>query len=175
MALVVEDGTGKADAESYVSVEDCTSYATARDITDWLNTANDQEAALRRATAFLDKSFVWKGYKTWGRAQALAWPRVEVLDEEDNEVLGTEIPVEVIQATCELAAYEAANPGGLNPTVTPSTFVTRERVGEIEVNYAAPGGAVDSARPVLLGVRDLVAGLLAQGQPGSISGVAVRV
>ena len=35
MALVVEDGTGLPDAESYVSVADCKSYLDARGRTAW--------------------------------------------------------------------------------------------------------------------------------------------
>lgn len=175
MALTVEDGTGVAGADAYVSLEDCTAYANAHELNDWLNATADQDAAIRRATAFLDRTYTWKGYKTWGRSQTLAWPRVEVLDEEDNEILGTEIPIEIVQATCELAAYEAANPGALTPAVTATSFVTRERVGDIEVNYAVAGGSAEAMRPTLIGVEDLISGLLARGRSTSLTGYALRV
>lgn len=76
MPLVLEDDTGRAEAESYVSAANCASYAVSRgfafDITDTVAT----EATLRRATAFVDAYRArLPGYRVKRRGQALAWPR----------------------------------------------------------------------------------------------------
>ena len=76
MALTVEDGTGKADADAFVSVEDCDTYCEARGLTDWTGVADSpadtKEAAIRRATDHLSAAYAWKGAKRNGRSQALA-------------------------------------------------------------------------------------------------------
>ena len=51
MSLVVEDGTGKADAESYISVADADTYHSNRGNTDWAAlTTTEKEQLLRGAT-----------------------------------------------------------------------------------------------------------------------------
>ena len=67
MAIVVEDGTGKSTAESYISVADASTYHTARGNTAWAALTTDalREAALRKATDFMRQVYRsrWQGYK----------------------------------------------------------------------------------------------------------------
>ena len=53
MTLVIEDGTGKSNAESYISVADADTYHSNRGNTDWaaLTTA-EKERLLRIATDY---------------------------------------------------------------------------------------------------------------------------
>ena len=78
MSLIVEDGTGRADAESYASVSVADAYHTARGNTAWaaLATTALKEAALRKATDYLGQTYGlrWKGYRMT-TTQALDWPR----------------------------------------------------------------------------------------------------
>ena len=169
MPLIVTPGSATADA--YVSVEDCDAYCTARRLTDWTGTADSppdlKESAIRRATAYLNNAFGWKGTATNGRNQALAWPRVDVLDPDGYTVDSDAIPREIVQACCEIAAREASTPGYMNPDVVLTDRIRSETIGPISTTYADSGASITAARPVLLLVRDLVAGLVTGGGSGN--------
>lgn len=175
MALVTTPGASSAD--SFVSVADCETYCAAHGLTDWTGAADSpadiKEAALRRATAFLSNSFTWKGSKANGRSQALAWPRTEVYDGEGDEVSSTTIPVEIVQATCIIAAKEVVTPGYMNPAVVMTDRVKSERVGPLATEYVTASFGPEASRPVLLQVNDLVGGLIATSG-SAIVGSALR-
>lgn len=174
MTLTVEDGTGKADADAFVSLADCTAYHAARANAAWASAnAADQEAAIRRATAHLSSGYTWKGTRAQGRSQALAWPRSGVTDEEGYAIASDAMPVELVQACCEVALRELATPGCSAPDVTMTHRVKSEQVGAIRVEYAAAPQSPDASRPVMLSVRDLIGGLISN-QTSSLVGQAVR-
>lgn len=111
MALVVEDGTGLDNAESYLSVNDADSYfETMRGdaseyASDWLSdTTTDpiKEACLRWATKLIDKLWRWDGQKST-TTQKLRWPRSYVYDDEGDQVEGDEIPDDLKWAVAEQA------------------------------------------------------------------------
>lgn len=80
MALIIEDGTGKPDAESYASAEDLAIYAVKFGVVIPAEVLA-QEALLRRSALAMD-GMTWKG-KKMSSDQALAWPRRGVeLDQE---------------------------------------------------------------------------------------------
>ena len=57
MALIVETGAGIANAECYADVAACTAYATAFYGASLNGSPADKEAAIRRATAYLNGLF----------------------------------------------------------------------------------------------------------------------
>lgn len=177
MALTVEDGAGNAAADAFVSLEACDAYCIAHGLADWTGATRsppeDDEAAIRRATAWLSGAFTWKGSKLNGRSQALAWPRVNVTDEEWNEVASDTVPVEIVQACCIAAAYERANPGGLSPAVTIGNRVKSKGVGPLRKEYFAAPMTPEAMRPVLTRVRDVIGGLLSDSS-NSLVGRVVR-
>lgn len=97
--LIVEDGTGLEDAESYVSVEEYRAYCEKRGLT----IVNDDEAALNakaiEATEFVDSSRRYKGVRKAG-GQAREFPRTGCTDWSDYEVEG--VPRRVKDATLYL-------------------------------------------------------------------------
>jgi len=109
MAIVVEDGTGLADAETYVSVADCKAYLDARGKTSWgLLPEADQEASLRLAADYLDAVYGprLQGYRL-KITQALLWPRTDV--SWDNVTWDpAPLPVPLVRACCEAAALSAS-------------------------------------------------------------------
>lgn len=126
MALLVEDGTGLAAADSYLSVADANAYHSAMGYADW-DGASDatKEAALRRATQYIDARYRFRG-EPLTSSQALAWPRA-----------GYDWPQRRIQqATAELALRALA--GALHSDQSTGE-VARESVGPITVEYAASG------------------------------------
>jgi hypothetical protein len=80
MALVVEDGTGLATAESFISVAAALTYHSDRGNAAWaLLTTAQQEQSLREAADYMEQVYRlrWAGYRTTG-TQALSWPRTLV-------------------------------------------------------------------------------------------------
>lgn len=134
MALIVEDGTGKADAESYISVEDATAYHADRGNAAWASLASDtvREQLLRRATEYMLQVYrsAWQGYRMTS-AQALDWPRADVC--VDGYPLAIDIvPAEVKRACAELALK--ANSGPLAPDL--GQAIKRQKIGPIDTEYA---------------------------------------
>lgn len=141
MALVVEDGTGVATANSYVSVADADNFFLDRADTTWAAASEAaKEGALVRAAEFLDHSYEWKGVRTH-QHQAMKWPRFGVLDEDGYPIPSHEVPQAVISAQLQLAL--AALAGDLLPTLTREAAIIRrtEKVGSLEetVEYAESG------------------------------------
>jgi hypothetical protein len=107
MTIVVEDGTGKADAESYISVTDADTYHSNLGNTDWTGTTAVKEAALRKATNYLQQQFgtLWAGYRNTS-TQALDWPRsyVPLTDLLVEEYFANDdVPTEIVNACASLA------------------------------------------------------------------------
>ncbi len=166
MALIVSP---PASAESYVSVVDADAYHLARGATAWAaGVTADKEAALRRATAWIDGAYGerWPGYRTNRRAQLLDWPRTNAYDAEGEAIGTTELPVELIQATCEAALRELVTPGGLSPDVTQASIVRSEQVGPLAVTYAA-SASISASRPVVTVIEDILEGLIGGGTSGA--------
>src|SRR5215217_9783086 len=139
MAIILEDGTGLADSETYISVDDCDLYHTNRLNDSWSDGTDDEkEAALRRAMAYLEGHYGprYTGTRRYGREQALMWPRSGATDSEGWVIDIDVVPIEVERATAEAALRELAEPGFLSPDVTTGAAgqITREKkvVGPIE-------------------------------------------
>lgn len=116
MALVVEDGTGLANAESYYSVANTDTYFSSKrgdSVTyadDWTAaTTAVKEACLRWATRLIDKYWLFDGEKST-TTQALRWPRRYVYDIEGDEIDGDDIPTDLEYATAEMARALLVDP-----------------------------------------------------------------
>lgn len=117
MALIIEDGTIVAGAESYVTAAEATTYHSNRGNTAWTGTDAVKEAALRKAVAYLDGHYFsrWKGTLVKPLEQSLQWPRYNVnigSDQTEGSYRGETfgsflapdvIPQKVKDAQCELA------------------------------------------------------------------------
>jgi len=122
LTLVVEDGTGKTNSNTYISLADAEIYFESRlNITDWSGeTDANKNIALAQACRMLDQYVDWIGEPS-NDSQALEWPRVNA-DYEANGVEvyvdSDEIPVLLKYAQCELAISLFSNntqqPSGLN-------------------------------------------------------------
>lgn len=121
MALIVEDGSGKIDADSYVSVADCAAYAAAHGLT-FAGDEPAKEARLRRATQYIDAQYAFKGEEQTD-TQALAWPRT----------VANGVPREIVAACCELACKS----GDLWQDVDAAPVIEKT-IGPITKKYATP-------------------------------------
>lgn len=144
MPLIVENGTGLPDAETYISVADADTYFAARGNAAWAAlTTEAKEAALRLATDYMEAEYGprWRGERLKAK-QALSWPR------------GVEgVPEAVRRANAELAVRASAGP--LLADQGPA--VKQETVGPLSVTYA--DGARQSTRYVAVDAALRAAGL----------------
>lgn len=169
LTLIEEDGTGKADANSYASVVDGDAYHDGHlYATAWTAaTTENKEKALVFATRLLDAEFRFKGVKA-STTQALQWPRAECRDPDGDDYLASDaVPHAVVQATCELAREllvkdrTAAPPGeglkylnvgstqtGYDKTDTPPviTRVAQAMLAKLGSLLKAKSGAVNLVR-----------------------------
>lgn len=103
MALIVEDGTVVANADAYVSVADTDTYHTNRGNTLWTGAVGDKEAAIRKATDYIDKRFglLFRGIKSSSQ-QELQWPRIDAYDNSGYTLAGI-VPTQLKKAVYEYA------------------------------------------------------------------------
>ena len=159
--MVVEDGTGKTDSNSYVSVVFADDYFSSRGVTEWASlTNNAKEQALIRATDYIDNIFQWCGKKATAE-QSLRFPRVNLKDYEGNDVIG--IPTCLKQSVCDVAVitskgtelFETAEQNGdvVSETITTLSFTysknertTTSKTLYDAVNTKLRGLYVDSAK-----------------------------
>jgi DnaT-like ssDNA binding protein len=134
MSLIVEDGTGLVNAESYISVANADARLSNLGITNWstLLTA-EKEQALRRATQYMLQAYRqrWTGNRVKvDPPQALDWPRYGV--EVDGFPVHFDVVPTDIANTCADLAFKAAS-GDLNADLTRG--VIRKKVGPLETDY----------------------------------------
>lgn len=171
--LVVEDGTGIATADSYISSADAVTYLGTRGDTTFA--ALDQTAqdnALRVATDFMlgEYRFKWAGYR-FNTVQSLDWPRIYV-PITDAALMGfgqgyplyydyNIVPLPVAQACADLALKSLTTP--LDPDIEQGQ--TMVKVGPISVSYDKFSNRAVFYRAVYGKLRPY---LLGQGQRNTV-------
>lgn len=166
MALITTPGAANADA--YGSLDDFKTFceSVGNDISIYPD--EDLEAAIRRATAYLDATY---GERFIGEAatadQALEWPRAgayyrkKLLPDDD-------IPLKVKQASFAAAFLEAEAPGSLSTSFTSTGNILREKVDVLEVQYAENKNAtLEDTTPVFSVIEGYLFGLLKTSAKGS--------
>jgi hypothetical protein len=145
LEVIVEDGTGVPDANSYASVADADAYVDTRPRSDaWVSLTDDAKAQfLIHATRYLDGAVDWSGDPT-SDTQSLAFPR--------SSDSGTEaaLPQAIKLATIELAIEMVSRDITSDATMAGLRSI---KVGPIEIE-------ADSIRPspaLPRFVRDLIA------------------
>lgn len=110
LTLIKEDGTGKADANSYATRAEGNAYHEGHvAASDWTAATDGQkEAALVMGTRALDALFRFDGWKRTS-AQALQWPRMKCPDVEhsggEDYLAEDAVPICLRDAACELARH----------------------------------------------------------------------
>lgn len=138
MALIVEDGTGLATAESYTSV----AYADAYHVkftgsAEWAAaTEADKERHLRLGTQFLDLEYhnSWRGTRT-NEGQALDWPRENVTDDDDYDLDDDELPTVLLYATAEAGLRSYLGDDLLGIETDGDVIQESSKLGPLEDSY----------------------------------------
>lgn len=136
MALVIEDGSIIADADSYATVEELEAYIQTRGVVLETALSNTQkEALLIQAMDFINAKYssIFMGERVSAN-QELDWPRTGAWL-HGFPLESDEIPRNIIYG--QLAAAVEAITQDLLPN--PEAAVKREKVGDIEVEYTNSG------------------------------------
>lgn len=144
MALIVEDGTGLASAESYASVAEAKAYWTARvpkfgDISALSDVTI--EGALREATQYIDGRYRFRDVRLL-TTQALSFPRSAAAVDYDGQPIPA-LPARVKSSTIELA-FVASDGTDLLPASDRGGLIKSETIGPLSTTYmdsAPPGPA----------------------------------
>ncbi len=138
MTIIVEDGSGRADATAYVDVAWTDAYHALRGNAAWAAAAvADKEAALVKASDCLDAGYAFRGERL-RPDQALSWPRSGAEDEAGASLSG--VPEPVKRACAELALRALSEE--LMPDAARGGLIKSESVGPVSTSYfeGAPGG-----------------------------------
>lgn len=113
--MIVENGTGLENANSYVSVEYLDDYFTSRGYS-CDKTEEEKEMLLVQGSDYIDNVFDWNGKKAT-QEQSMNFPRVNLYDRNGYEVAG--VPKAIKDAVCEAIKvllstelYQSANENG---------------------------------------------------------------
>lgn len=147
MALIVEDGTGVTNANSYADLATIRAYAEARQVT--LPADPNLEAMVFKAMDYLEG-------KKLGLL-SLSWP----LDDDKlcNTVPLAETLARLQQGLAQLCMEQQAGVD-LAPTRT-DAFVVEETVGPLTTKYSANHGGGPGSEPDMLTVDNLLKPLIA--------------
>ena len=108
MALIIEDGSNVANADSFATVAECQAYADARGLT--LPAADaDIEILLRKGADYLNSiEGKFQGYRYYyADGQSLCFPRGDIY--EFDKYIGMEIPARLKDGQCQLAVDANSN------------------------------------------------------------------
>lgn len=147
MNFIVEDGTGKTDANSYVDVSFADGYFNSKGASAWVALTEEQkQAALVNGTQYADLRY---GYKLPGRPvnkdQALALPQSQLNDRFGDPVVG--IPAQWKRAVCEYALLGVSKPLIPQPAQPAGVESKMIKVGPITTSYKYTSGSAVSFTP----------------------------
>ncbi|MBN9034170.1 MAG: hypothetical protein BGO05_16690 [Rhizobiales bacterium 63-7] len=109
------------------------------------------------------------GHRTGGFAQERAWPRTGAVTQWGEPIGDNEIPAAIVSASYEASWLELTNPGSLSPVIVGSEQVKREKVGPLEIEYAASASVADLvalATPVVTAIETMLWPFLMPRMPG---------
>ncbi len=168
MAFVVEDGTGKADSNSYVSVAEADTYFTDRGNTEWIALTNEQkETYLILSAQWMDAEYCSKyiGYRKT-EEQAMEWPRSCAQNSVNCNIYysSTTIPVSLKKAQMEGGELIRAN-GGSNLWETTEVGLKKvdssiDVIKDIKEYFYPTGGGTTT---VYGSVKNNLCGLISSG------------
>lgn len=153
VALVIEDGTGVASANSWVTRAEVQTYVDTYypSHTEWTAATDDaKDEAIVKAAQYLELVYGtrWRGRKV-ARDQAMHWPRYDVYDNDGYLRSYEAIPTKLKDAQCEVTLRAVAGTtllvdisAGADPALTSK----RVKAGPIETEKKYAGAT--STHPV---------------------------
>lgn len=172
--MILEDGDGIEDANSYVSLDEAIQYCNDHGLTFVSSPSALGEAALIRASTAIDArySVSYPGYRRNGRDQGLEWPRAAAYDVGGWLISDGEVPIEVVKSTIEAAVRELAAPGSMMPDLERGGHIQSLKAGSVGITYASNA----SSQTTFTLIDGIMANVLTGvgGSGGGLFGMAVR-
>lgn len=108
--LIVEDGTGVADANTYLTAEYVSEYAETIGSAVWDDNESKQAVALIQATRFIDMKYRGSLQGTIMRStQGLLWPRSSFVDTNGKDIVAGSLPKALKDAVAHAAIMYLEN------------------------------------------------------------------
>ena len=143
MPLIVEDGSGVANASSYASLGYISDYCSDMGYTSWASLGTtDQTSAVLRAMPFIE-SRNFKGIKV-SYTNSLEFPREGIIDRNGYEVPADEIPSNLMKALAEGSYLESETPGILQPNLERGGQVKFKKIDVLETEWF-PGASAETS------------------------------
>lgn len=141
--LIVEDGSGISDSNSYCDLDFALEYCVNHGYTSWVDmTEDEQKVYLIKGTSFVDNFYEWKGYKRTS-VQSLEFPRNGLIDNNRTEILG--IPNNLKKAVIEAAFINLSSEvDNLFVSRDENGAIKRQKVDELEVEYFGESEATET-------------------------------
>lgn len=131
--LIVEDGTGKSDSDSYVSLVDARALAVKYGYM-LPNDDTAAEVALRQGAGYIDMQELCFGGVRKLPTQALAWPRIGAKTTFKAEIANDAIPSQLLMAQVAAAAEYGAGVD-VRATDDGKAIASEEVTGAVAVSY----------------------------------------
>lgn len=146
MAYLVEDGSGLATSNAYITVQEFKDHHIDRGVeaaSDGTFLDTEVEQLLIQATDYIDKRFGkrFRGYRRT-RDQALMWPRMDAYDNDDFVL--PDLPTQLKKATAEYALIA----GQLDRNLAP--------LPDVPYTIVAPDGTETTAKGAVIGESETV-------------------
>lgn len=141
--LIVEDGSGISDSNSYCDLDFALEYCVNHGYTSWIDmTEDEQKVYLIKGTSFVDNFYEWKGYKRTS-VQSLEFPRNGLIDNNRTEILG--IPNNLKKAVIEAGFINySSEVDNLFVSRDENGAIKRQKVDELEVEYFGESEATET-------------------------------
>ena len=133
MALVVEDGTGKSDADSFISLFDARAFSEKYGITLPTNDAA-AEVALRQGCQYVELQQKCFSGSRLTSTQALSWPRTGATNSYGAEYADGDMPAQLGYAQVYAAAEYAAGKD-VRASDDGLSVASKEVTGAVAVSY----------------------------------------
>jgi len=143
MPFIAADGDNYETANAYCSVAHADDYHSLRGNGAWAAAGNAaKQAALVKASDYLDRKYVGRFAGEPMAADVLAWPR------RCTTYATNAIPTGIKNACAEAALDALA--GSLSPNIAPIGAIKRDKTDVLETEYFEPGSQF-TVRPVVDG------------------------
>lgn len=174
MAIIVEDGTGLSNSNSYGSYAGFLAYWADRGFTP-TRTQQQIESDLIISTQYIDLNNTFKGCIVADN-QALAWPRQGVYDKEGRLIASDVVPTQIANAVYEYAKRQGDadlqpdEPAGQNGEIKSE----RKKVGSLEKEIVYQDSSAYSTITAYPMADKWLSGLTVSGVAGGISDFVLR-
>lgn len=156
ITLIVEDGSGVENANSYCTAAFVTAYAETIESSVWSNNKSRQAVALINATRYVDMKYRAKLPGTIKQStQSLMWPRSNYVDQYGSTIPAGTIPTALKNAVAQAAIHYLE--GGLDLNAEEGNKV---KSSSVSVGGGAVSESVSYWEPITTKAYPLVDGFM---------------